>query len=91
MACLFKETGVKLMELVAQIIIGVLVALGLSFLVMLGCMTNFKGKPDKVKNHKYNYWTMRCEICTLELYGSTQVSLNKSFMWHVTNRHGDAQ
>jgi hypothetical protein len=89
MAYMLSEIGVKMIEALAQIVIAVLIALGLSYLVMLGCMR--KGRPDKVKNHRFNYWVMRCEICGLELYGSTQVSLNKSFMWHVTNKHGDAQ
>ncbi len=48
---------------------------------------------DKVdaKNDRFKYWTMRCEICKLELYGSSQVSLNKTFNWHAINKHPDAQ
>lgn len=78
-----------MIETLATIAQAILMALGLSFLVLIA--VSKRGKPDKVKNHRFNYWTMRCEICALELYGSTQVSLNKSFMWHVTNKHGDAQ
>ncbi len=78
-------------EALATIAQAILMALGLSFLVLLAVSKTRKGQPDKVKNHRFNYWTMKCEICGLELYGSTQVSLNKSFMWHVTNKHPDAQ
>lgn len=76
-------------EAIATIAQAILMALGLVFLVMLGVSTRIK--PDKVKNHRFKYWAMKCDICGLELYGSTQVSLNKSFMWHVTNKHEDAQ
>jgi hypothetical protein len=47
-------------------------------------------KIDK-KNERFKYWTMRCDICKLEMYGSSQASLNKTFMWHLTNKHPDAQ
>ena len=88
---MLKKTGVNMIEALATIAQAILMALGLSFLVLLAVSISRKGQPDKVKNHRFNYWTMRCEICGLELYGSTQVSLNKSFMWHATNKHGDAQ
>jgi hypothetical protein len=88
---MLKKTGVNMTEALATIAQAILMALGLSFLVLLAVSKTRKGQPDKVKNHRFNYWTMRCEICGLELYGSTQVSLNKSFMWHVTNKHQDAQ
>ena len=70
----------------------ILIALGLTFLVMWGVQLSLKKalKTD-AKNERFKYWTMRCEICKLELYGSSQASLNKSFMWHLTNKHPDAQ
>jgi len=97
MAYMFPEIGVKmtLMDLLnTAVTIGhaILIALGLTFLVMWGVQLSLKKafKTD-AKNERFKYWTMRCEICKLELYGSSQASLNKSFMWHLTNKHPDAQ
>jgi hypothetical protein len=86
---MFKENRVSMIETLATIAQAILMALGLSFLVLLAVSTRVK--PDKVKNHRFKYWVMKCDICNMEMYGSTQVSLNKTFMWHVTNKHGDAQ
>ena len=70
----------------------ILIALGLTFLVMWGVALSVK-RTFKVdaKNDRFKYWTMRCDICKLELYGSSQVSLNKTFNWHAINKHPDAQ
>jgi hypothetical protein len=96
MAYMLPEIGVKmtLMDLLntgATVGHAILIALGLTFLVMWGVQLSLKRsfKVD-VKNDRFKYWTMRCEICKLELYGSSQASLNKSFMWHLTNKHPDA-
>jgi hypothetical protein len=77
------------METVATIAQAILMALGLTFLVLLGVSTRVK--PNKVKNHRFQYWAMKCDICQMEMYGSTQASLNKTFMWHLTNKHPDAK
>jgi len=70
----------------------ILIALGLTFLVMWGVALSVKQsfKVD-AKNERFKYWTMKCDICKLELYGSSQASLNKTFMWHLSNKHPDAQ
>lgn len=78
-----------MIQALATIAQAILMALGLSFLVLLGVSSRIK--QDKHHNDRFKYWTMRCQICRLELYGSTQVSLNKSFMWHANNKHPDAQ
>jgi len=70
----------------------ILIALGVTFLVMWGVGLSLRHalKVDK-KNERFKYWTMRCDICKLEMYGSSQASLNKTFMWHLTNKHPDAE
>jgi len=70
----------------------ILIALGITFVIMWGVALSVKQtiKTD-AKNNRFNYWTMRCDICKLEMYGSSQVSLNKTFNWHAINKHPDAQ
>jgi hypothetical protein len=85
-------TFMDLMNTATTVAHAILIALGLTFLVMWGVALSVK-RTFKVdaKNDRFKYWTMRCDICKLELYGSSQVSLNKTFNWHAINKHPDAQ
>ena len=97
LATMFQEnrvdmTFMELMNTATTVAHAILIALGLTFLVMWGVALSVK-RTFKVdaKNDRFKYWTMRCDICKLEMYGSSQVSLNKTFNWHAINKHPDAQ
>jgi hypothetical protein len=97
LASMFQENRVAMtfMDLLnTAITVGHAVLLGLGFtflvMIMIGWSIKKTFRTD-AKNHRFDYWTMTCDICKLELYGSSQVSLNKTFNWHAINKHEGAQ
>jgi hypothetical protein len=97
LATMFQENRVDmtLMDILnTATTIGHAILLGLGFtllvMIMIGWSIKRTFRTD-AKNDRFNYWTMTCNICKLELYGSSQVSLNKTFNWHVINKHPDAK
>lgn len=70
----------------------VLLGLGMTLFVMIMVGWSFKRafKVDK-QNNQFKYWSMKCQICRMQMWGTTQASLNKTFMWHLQNTHPDAK
>lgn len=97
LATMFQEnraqmTFIDLINTAVTVGHAVLIALGMTFLVMWGVGLSIR-KTFKVdaKNNRFKYWTMRCELCQMQFNGTTQASLNKSFMWHLHNKHVGAE
>lgn len=76
----------------ATILNAIFISLGVTFFVLLMVGWQFnKATKEKIAEHKkFRYLKVKCNICGLEMFGSTQVSLNKTFYWHATNKHPDA-
>lgn len=79
-------------ETIATVLNAIFISLGVTFFVLLMVSWQFKkATKDKIAEHKrFRYLKTQCNICGLEMYGTTQVSLNKTFYWHATNKHPDA-
>ena len=77
----------------ATILNGIFIALGVAFFVMMMVSFTFKREAKKLatQNDKYKYYKIECSVCGLEVFGTTQVSINKSFYWHIQNRPPDAR
>jgi len=75
----------------ATILNAIFIALGVTFFVLIMVSLQFKKETKKIAQHKkFKYVQVACNICGLEMYGSTQVSLIKTFYWHIQNKHQDA-
>lgn len=82
-----------MIDTIAMILNGIFIALGVAMFVLIMVGFTFKRESKKLvdQNQKYKYFKITCNICGLEVFGTTQASINKSFYWHIQNRHPDAR
>lgn len=82
-----------MIETIAMILNGIFIALGVTFFVLIMVSWSSKKESKKIvhQHPKFKYLKMQCNICGLDVYGSTQASINKTFYWHIQNRHPDAR
>ena len=97
LATMFQENRVTMTFtdlLNTAITVGHAVLLGLGFtllvMIMIGWSVKRTFRTD-AQNNKFKYWNLKCSICGMNMWGTTQVSLHKTFDWHVINNHPDAQ
>lgn len=81
-----------MIETVATILNGIFIALGVAMFVLLMVSYSFKRETKKLvkRNEKYRYVTIKCDICGMDMWGSSKVSVNKTFYWHIENTHKGA-
>ena len=83
----------QLFETTVTVLHAILIALGFTMflLIVMGISVRKEFKKSVVKHPKFKYLKMECNICGLDVYGSTQASINKTFYWHTQNKHPDAR
>jgi hypothetical protein len=97
LASMFQENRVAMTFtdlLNTAITVGHAVLLGLGFTLLVMIMVGWSVKRTfrtDAQNNKFKYWNLKCSICGMNMWGTTQYSLHKTYGWHVLNRHPDAE